>query len=95
MTELLTQAEAARICRVTTLTLSKWFEKKKLPRVKIGREWRYHPDVIDALAKGQYTNDPSSVEAEVVAPVRPTLVDDHSRVLHHRHGIYSVNGGTR
>jgi len=95
MTQLLTQAEAAHICRVTTLTLSKWFEKQKLPRIKIGREWRYHPDVIDALAKGQYNHDAPTSETDAVALVRPTSVDEPGRLVHHRRGIYAVNGGTR
>ncbi len=53
MDDLLTVEEAAAYLRVSRATVWRWCKSRKVPAVKIGREWRIMKQtLIDLLARG-------------------------------------------
>ena len=53
MDDLLTVEEAAAYLRVSRATVWRWCKSRKVPAVKIGREWRIMKHtLIDLLARG-------------------------------------------
>jgi excisionase family DNA binding protein len=45
--EILTIDEVARYLRLTPQTIYKWAQEKRIPAVKLGKEWRFRRAVID------------------------------------------------
>lgn len=45
--EILTIDEVARYLRLTPQTIYKWAQEKRIPAVKLGKEWRFRRTVID------------------------------------------------
>ena len=45
--EILTIDEVAEYLRLTPQTISKWAQEKRIPAVKLGKEWRFRRSVID------------------------------------------------
>ena len=45
--EILTIDEVARYLRLTPQTIYKWAQEKRIPAVKLGKEWRFRRSVID------------------------------------------------
>ncbi len=53
MDDLLTVEEAAAYLRVSRATVWRWCKSRKVPAVKIGREWRIMKQtLIDLVARG-------------------------------------------
>ncbi len=49
--ELLTVEETAKYLKMSPQVIRRWLREKKLPGVKIGKEWRIDKADIDALMK--------------------------------------------
>jgi excisionase family DNA binding protein len=45
--EILTIDEVAEYLRLTPQTIYKWAQEKRIPAVKLGKEWRFRRCVID------------------------------------------------
>jgi excisionase family DNA binding protein len=45
--EILTLEEVARYLRLTPQTIYKWAQERRIPAVKLGKEWRFRRSVID------------------------------------------------
>jgi excisionase family DNA binding protein len=45
--EILTIDEVAEYLRLTPQTIYKWAQEKRIPAVKLGKEWRFRRSVID------------------------------------------------
>lgn len=45
--EILTIEEVATYLRLTPQTIYKWAQEKRIPAVKLGKEWRFRRSVID------------------------------------------------
>lgn len=48
-TRLLTTYQVAAMLNVSQRTVCLWVECSELPAVKIGRHWRFNPDIIEKL----------------------------------------------
>lgn len=69
---LLTPSEAGAILRLKTRTINNLARTGRIPAVKIGGAWRFHPDAISALlAQGL----PKSPIASTSTPSAPVEVD--------------------
>jgi excisionase family DNA binding protein len=55
MPEYFTCSEVAERYKVKTLTVWDWIRKKKLPAIKIGRDYRIRQEDIDAFEKKRKT----------------------------------------
>ncbi len=63
MNDLLTVEEAAAYLRVSRATVWRWCKTRKVPAVKIGREWRIlRATLMDLLARGLPAVDTSDVK---------------------------------
>jgi len=51
--QVLTLAEVSEYLRIPASTIYKLSREGSLPAQKIGRNWRYHKDVIDDWLKGK------------------------------------------
>jgi excisionase family DNA binding protein len=45
--EILTLEEVAQYLRLKPQTIYKWAQEKRIPAVKLGKEWRFRRSVID------------------------------------------------
>ena len=45
--EILTIDEVAQYLRLTPQTIYKWAQERRIPAVKLGKEWRFRRSVID------------------------------------------------
>ena len=45
--EILTIDEVAEYLRLTPQTIYKWAQERRIPAVKLGKEWRFRRSVID------------------------------------------------
>ena len=45
--EILTIEEVAAYLRLTPQTIYKWAQEKRIPAVKLGKEWRFRKSIID------------------------------------------------
>jgi excisionase family DNA binding protein len=55
MPEYFTCEEIASMYKVKTLTVWDWIRKKKLPAIKIGRDYRIRQEDIDTFEKSRKT----------------------------------------
>ena len=53
MDNLLTAKDVAKHLRMHIITVYRLAEQGKIPGVKVGRQWRFHQDVIDEWARGR------------------------------------------
>ncbi|MGI9543544.1 MAG: helix-turn-helix domain-containing protein [Cyclobacteriaceae bacterium] len=56
MDEIMTVEEVAKYLKMKPQTIYIWAQKGKIPAAKIGKEWRFRRDVIDAWFN-QYFSD--------------------------------------
>ena len=56
MDEIMTVEEVAKYLKMKPQTIYTWAQKGKIPAAKIGKEWRFRRDVIDAWFN-QYFSD--------------------------------------
>ena len=45
--EILTIEEVAEYLRLTPQTIYKWAQEKRIPAVKLGKEWRFRRSILD------------------------------------------------
>ena len=45
--EILTLEEVAEYLRLKPQTIYKWAQEKKIPAVKLGKEWRFRRSILD------------------------------------------------
>ena len=57
--EILTLEEVATYLRLTPQTIYKWAQEKRIPAVKLGKEWRFRRSVIDRWLDEQMLGDGS------------------------------------
>ena len=58
MTEMYTCEQIAQRYRVKKITVWDWIRKKKLPAIKIGRDYRIRQEDIEAFEKAGFTVKP-------------------------------------
>ncbi|HLG93732.1 MAG TPA: helix-turn-helix domain-containing protein [candidate division Zixibacteria bacterium] len=51
--ELMTVEEVARYLRLKPQTIYKWAQEKRIPAVKLGKEWRFRKRILDEWLDGQ------------------------------------------
>ncbi len=57
--EILTLEEVAHYLRLKPQTIYKWAQEKRIPAVKLGKEWRFRRSVIDRWLDDQLLGDGS------------------------------------
>ena len=57
--EILTLEEVAHYLRLKPQTIYKWAQEKKIPAVKLGKEWRFRRSVIDRWLDEQMLGEDS------------------------------------
>jgi excisionase family DNA binding protein len=69
--EILTIEEVARYLRLTPQTIYKWAQERKIPAVKLGKEWRFRKSIIDRWLDDQILSSESGFEHLNKEPVGP------------------------
>ncbi len=57
--EILTLEEVAHYLRLKPQTIYKWAQEKRIPAVKLGKEWRFRRSIIDRWLDAQLLGDES------------------------------------
>ncbi len=57
--EILTIEDVASYLRLTPQTIYRWAQEKRIPAVKLGKEWRFRRSIIDAWLDAQILGDES------------------------------------
>jgi len=57
--EILTLEEVAHYLRLKPQTIYKWAQEKRIPAVKLGKEWRFRRSIIDRWLDAQLLGDDS------------------------------------
>jgi len=57
--EILTIEEVAAYLRLTPQTIYRWAQEKRIPAVKLGKEWRFRRSIIDQWLDAQILADDS------------------------------------
>ncbi|MGH7607907.1 MAG: helix-turn-helix domain-containing protein [Gemmatimonadales bacterium] len=57
--EILTIEEVAAYLRLTPQTIYRWAQEKRIPAVKLGKEWRFRKSIIDQWLDAQILADES------------------------------------
>ena len=57
--EILTIEEVAEYLRLTPQTIYKWAQERKIPAVKLGKEWRFRRSILDRWLDEQMVGDGS------------------------------------
>lgn len=57
--DLMTVEEVARYLRLKPQTIYKWAQEKRIPAVKLGKEWRFRKRILDEWLDGQILNSQS------------------------------------
>ncbi len=57
--EILTLEEVARYLRLKPQTIYKWAQEKRIPAVKLGKEWRFRKSILDRWLDQQLLSDES------------------------------------
>ncbi len=55
--DLMTVEEVARYLRLKPQTIYKWAQEKRIPAVKLGKEWRFRKRIIDEWLDRQILNN--------------------------------------
>jgi len=55
--EILTLEEVAQYLRLKPQTIYKWAQEKKIPAVKLGKEWRFRRSILDRWLDEQIDKD--------------------------------------
>src|SRR6184192_1428607 len=59
--EILTLEEVARYLRLKPQTLYKWAQERRIPAVKLGKEWRFRKSVLDRWLDDQMLSEESGL----------------------------------
>lgn len=54
--DLMTVEEVAQYLRLKPQTIYKWAQEKKIPAVKLGKEWRFRKRILDEWLDGQISH---------------------------------------
>ena len=57
--DILTLEEVAEYLRLKPQTIYKWAQEKRIPAVKLGKEWRFRKSVLDRWLDEQMLGDES------------------------------------
>ena len=57
--EILTLEEVAIYLRLKPQTIYKWAQEKRIPAVKLGKEWRFRRSILDRWLNEQMLSDES------------------------------------
>ncbi len=57
--EILTLEEVAHYLRLKPQTIYKWAQEKRIPAVKLGKEWRFRRSILDRWLDEQMLSDDS------------------------------------
>jgi excisionase family DNA binding protein len=57
--EILTLEEVAEYLRLTPQTIYKWAQERRIPAVKLGKEWRFRRSILDRWLDEQMVGDGS------------------------------------
>jgi excisionase family DNA binding protein len=57
--EILTLEEVAAYLRLKPQTIYKWAQEKRIPAVKLGKEWRFRRSILDRWLDEQMLSDDS------------------------------------
>lgn len=57
--EILTLEEVAHYLRLKPQTIYKWAQERRIPAVKLGKEWRFRRSVLDRWLDEQMLSDAS------------------------------------
>lgn len=57
--EILTIEEVAAYLRLTPQTIYKWAQEKRIPAVKLGKEWRFRRSILDRWIDAQILSQES------------------------------------
>lgn len=57
--DILTLEEVASYLRLTPQTIYKWAQEKRIPGVKLGKEWRFRKSIIDRWLDDQILHEDS------------------------------------
>ncbi len=57
--EILTLEEVAQYLRLKPQTIYKWAQEKRIPAVKLGKEWRFRKSILDRWLDEQLLGDES------------------------------------
>ena len=60
--EILTLEEVAAYLRLTPQTIYKWAQEKRIPAVKLGKEWRFRRSILDRWIDAQILSAGSGFE---------------------------------
>ena len=60
--EILTIEEVAAYLRLTPQTIYKWAQERRIPAVKLGKEWRFRRSIIDRWLDDQILSSESGFE---------------------------------
>ena len=57
--EILTLEEVALYLRLKPQTIYRWAQEKRIPAVKLGKEWRFRKSILDRWLDEQMTSEES------------------------------------
>ena len=57
--EILTLEEVAHYLRLKPQTIYKWAQERRIPAVKLGKEWRFRKSILDRWMDEQILSDDS------------------------------------
>ena len=57
--EILTLEEVALYLRLKPQTIYRWAQEKRIPAVKLGKEWRFRKSILDRWLDEQMTSEDS------------------------------------
>lgn len=57
--EILTLEEVAHYLRLKPQTIYKWAQERRIPAVKLGKEWRFRKSILDRWLDDQLLGDAS------------------------------------
>jgi len=57
--EILTLEEVALYLRLKPQTIYRWAQEKRIPAVKLGKEWRFRKSILDRWLDEQITSEDS------------------------------------
>jgi excisionase family DNA binding protein len=57
--EIMTLEEVARYLRLQPQTIYKWAQEKRIPAVKLGKEWRFRRSILNRWLDEQMLSDES------------------------------------
>jgi excisionase family DNA binding protein len=60
--DILTIEEVAAYLRLTPQTIYKWAQEKRIPAVKLGKEWRFRRSILDRWIDAQILSEDSGFD---------------------------------